>query len=184
MAFSLSRRRPIWSEVDLEAKYVPRCRAGKRELLLAITGKASEPTLEFTLDGQAIEKGDAVSYMLFGKSLDELGGVKSAAGETGLLVGLASQQLSATLGEATGLDMIEIRGQSLSQGTVAVGKYLTNDLFLSYEQQYGNKDASTSSTSSTSIVTLEYELLKLLRFKLISGDPKKTGVDVFLKFEK
>jgi translocation and assembly module TamB len=64
---------------------------------------------------------------------------------------------------------------------VAVGKYLTNDLFLSYEQQYGNKDANSSSTN---LVTLEYELLKLLRFKLISGDPKKTGVDVFLKFEK
>ncbi len=163
----------------------------KKNLKLEITGKASEPKLQFTLDDEQITEGDAVSYLFFGRSLEELaGGQKSTAGgdtkETQLAqdvaAALVSAQINKALGKSLNVDVFAINaGQSWQQASFVVGKYLTPDLFVSYQKEFGDPK---SNEVAPELFTLEYEVTRFLFLQLINGDDKKSGGDIIFKFER
>jgi translocation and assembly module TamB len=58
-----------------------------------------------------------------------------------------------------------------------VGKYITNDLFVSYEQRFGETDEKDISKYE---VKLEYELFRFLFFQL-NNSSSDSGFDVIIK---
>jgi translocation and assembly module TamB len=171
-------------DLNIEAQYTFRDEAREeRALMVHITGKAFKPKFDFALDEKHLDLSDAVAYITFGKPFNSLSlGQKSSSSEQGIALGFAARQLSSALGNATGLDVLEIRGgETIGQSTIAVGKYISNDLFMSIEKQLGSGETDNPSTQ---VITLEYELTKYLFLQLIQGDVKKSGFDVFVKVEK
>jgi translocation and assembly module TamB len=159
----------------------------KKYLKLTVTGKAQNPNLSFSLDGSNIDEGNAISYLLFGKSLDQLTQSQQtdvSNSETDLVKTLAGNflaaQLTSSLGDALGLDVIEIDGsESWQQATLRAGKYLTDDLYVSYERGIGSTETNEVDPR---IVTMEYQLTKFLFFQLVEGNDKTTGFDAIIKF--
>ncbi len=172
--------------LDFKAKYTYRSvDKTKRELELFVKDRLSEPTISFTLDGTAIPESDAVSILLFGKTMDEL----SYAGQNGIVgsvstnmvAQMVSSQLNKTIGNRLNLDMIEINAtENWQSAAFVVGKYITNDLFVIYQRGFGEADGDEITPET---ITLEYELNRILFFRLQSGSSKDSGVDVILKFE-
>jgi autotransporter translocation and assembly factor TamB len=175
--------------VTLEANYTFRTvEREKKTLTLFVSGKASAPEIKFQLDGRDIPEGDAVAYILFGKSLDQLSsGQKSqvsGGSETDVAKRVAanfvSDRISQTIGKELNLDVIEIKAQNnLSAATFTVGKYLTSDLFVSYQRGIGSFEDQDIAREK---VTLEYELTRFIYLQLIEGDSRESGADIIFKY--
>lgn len=178
----------IMPQLDIVASYTFRNAQREEQKLTAnITGDAEEPKVDFTLAGNAINEGDAISYIIFGKSLDELSlAQQDNMQSSGSLAGNAaasilSAQLTKFLGNKLNVDYIEFNSSgTFDNATMEVGKYLTNNLFISYEQRIGqsNEDDLTNYE-----VKLEYEVFKFLFLQLNNSD-RDSGFDVIFKIEK
>lgn len=173
--------------VNLRASYQFRGKdKQKNELIMIAGGTAFEPDLSFTLNGNSITERDAMAYLVFNQSFDQLsfsnqegvsGNVPSA-----MLSGLVSSQLTKTIGNTFNLDMVEVKaGDDWESATFMVGKYITNNLFVTYQRGFGESDEE-SLTPQT--ITLEYEVTRNISFRLTQGDVKDSGIDLILKFEK
>jgi translocation and assembly module TamB len=177
-------------DITMEAQYVFRTAdREKRTLKVDISGKAFSPVLKFTIDDNVIEERDAIAYVMYGRSMDELtSGQKSQTGSAqgelakGAAANMLAGQLSQALGSKLGLDVVDISSQgSLSSATLTVGKYLTGNLFMSYSRGIGQ---SQDQEPVPQIVTLEYELSKYLFLQLLQGDEKSSGADLIFKFQR
>jgi translocation and assembly module TamB len=159
---------------------------GKRYLELLMTGKLSEPTISFKLDGTEITENDGVSVLLFGTTADEIG-FSEQEGMIGsissqALASLITTQLSKTIGTQFNLDMIEITATDNWQSAAfVVGKYITNDIFVIYERGFGEVDGDEITPET---ITVEYELNDKLFLRLQSGSSITSGIDLILKFEE
>lgn len=172
--------------VNINASYTFRNTDQVQQTLdVTITGTAEEPTVKFTVDGSSISEGDALSYILFGKSMNELSmaqqenvsGAGNLAGKAA--ASLLSSQLTSYLGKKLNVDYIEVKGSGdFNNATVVVGKYITNNLFMSYEQRFGETDQKNMAKYE---VKLEYELFRSLFFQL-NNSSTDSGFDVVFKF--
>jgi autotransporter translocation and assembly factor TamB len=179
--------------INLETEYIFRdTNREKRYLKFYASGKILEPTLKFTLDEKEISEGDAVSYIIFGRGMDELSfgqqsEIAGSGSNKGLIVrdmvsSLVTSELTKTIGDEFNLDIIEIKAQDNWQSAAfVVGKYLTNDLFVSYQKEFGETQDDTFTPET---ITVEYELTKNLFLQLIEGDAKSQGFDFIFKFER
>ena len=173
--------------LDITTEYEFRDSDGAKKVLkMRITDFMEQPTINYTLDGQAITASNAYSYIIFGKPMSEIGSGEQtgvAGSVTADMVSkIVSNQLSQTIGETFSLDIIEINtSENLQSMAFVVGKYITKDIFITYQKGFGE-------TSSNEYVpdqfTLEYEFRKNLFFRLQSGNSDKNGVDLILKFER
>lgn len=176
-------------QMNITASYRFRnAQRAEQVLTVDISGTAESPEVSFKLDDSTISEGDALSYILFGKSMNELtideqNNVAGAGG--GSLAGKAaasilSSQITNFLGDKLNVDYIEVKSDgSFDNATVVVGKYITNDLFVSYEQRFGETDETNMAKYE---VKLEYELFRFLFFEL-NNSSNDSGFDVILKFE-
>ena len=160
----------------------------KRSFELFINGTAKKPELSFKIDDNVIDEGNAISYLLFGKSLDELSqsqksNVKNSNEDLAKTIAgnLVAAQLKNSIGDALGLDVIEINGEdNWQQASFTAGKYLTDDLYVSYEEGFGSSE--TNEVSPT-IITLGYGLTSFLYLQLVEGNDKTSGFDLIFKFD-
>jgi len=177
--------------LDIEAAYVFRTASREKKTLRLFVGGTSEsPSVSFTLDDGEISEGDAVSYIVFGRSLDELTQGQRAAVSDGsesqpmagkVAASLLAGQLSKALGDKLDLDVIEIKAQGdLQSAAVVIGKYLTPDLFMSYQRSFGSVSDDDLEPEK---VTLEYQLTRLFYLQLTEGDAEEAGFDVILKVQ-
>jgi translocation and assembly module TamB len=157
-----------------------------QKLTVKIAGTPDDPTVNFALDGSSVSEGDALSYILFGKSMNELSmdqqenvsGAGDIAGKAA--ASILSSQLTSFLGDKLDVDYIEVKGGgNFDNATVTVGKYITNDLFVSYEQRFGETDEKDIAKYE---VKLEYELFKFLFFQL-NNSSRDSGFDLIFKFD-
>ena len=176
-------------QVSMEVAYTFRRPDGIQQSLdLLISGKATSPTLSFRLSGEPVSEQDAVSYVLFGRSLDELSqsqksSVSQSTGDlaAGLAASFLTAQLSSTVGEAFGLDVLELDVQDAGrQSSFTAGKYLSDRLYVRYTRRIN--DPSTNETN-TDEVALEYRLLPFLYIQMIQGTSKATGYDLLFRFD-
>src|SRR5690554_2483505 len=58
--------------LDIKASYKFREENNRRTLYLLISGNLHSPSLSFILDSEQISEADAVSYIIFGKNMNEL----------------------------------------------------------------------------------------------------------------
>lgn len=140
-----------------------------RDLSLLITGRLMQPDLKFMLDDEALEEKDAISYIAFGKSVNQLGeGEREKFNGQEVAMGAAVSQLSSVLKgvlqESTGVDVFEVTGgEDWKSGSVTIGKYITNNLFLSYDRSFDfNKQSKTADSEK---IMLEYQILRNLILK-------------------
>ena len=178
----------ITPQLDIIASYTFRNAQREEQKLTAnITGDPEEPKIDFTLSGNAINEGDAISYILFGKGLDELSlAQQDNMQSSGTLAGNAaasilSAQLTKFLGNKLNVDYIEINSSgTFDNATMEVGKYITNNLFVSYEQRIGQ---SNEDDLTNYVVKLEYEVFRFL-FLQLNNSNRDSGFDVIFKIEK
>jgi translocation and assembly module TamB len=159
----------------------------KKVLVLFLSGEILQPAYRFTLDGRDIPEADAVSYVVTGRSMDELSygeqaGFDQSSVATDLASGLLTRQLNKQIGQELNLDYLELKGKNNWQSaTFVVGKYITNELFVSYEREFGNSDDNDIAPET---ITVEYEITRMIYLQLIEGNSKERGVDVIFKVEK
>jgi translocation and assembly module TamB len=180
-------------DVSVKADCVFRTTDGDKKTVTAIvTGEARSPAVRFTLDGKDITETDAVSYIMTGRSMEEMaqsgGASSSAAGSSGTelaasaAAGMLAGQLSYALGGATSLDVLDIDTQnSWQNATVTVGKYVSPNLFVSYQSGVGQFDQDEIDPNA---VTLEYRFSRLLYLQLVAGDSENSGLGFLLKYER
>lgn len=176
--------------INLTADYTVKNRDSESKTIQLIAkGEADDPTISFTLDGESIEEGDALSYIVFGRGMNELNVSQQSdmndAGTGSMAMSAAASvlasQLTKLLGKSLNVDYVEVKStNSFDSASLEVGKYLTNDLFISYEQQIG---ATTNHDLSRYEVRLEYEILKFL-FLQLNNSVNDSGFDVIFKVNK
>ncbi len=178
-------------ELAIVADYIMRTSSQeKKTLSIEITGNLQQPSIQFFLDDEEISEGDGVSYIVFGRSTAQLSsGEKSQINNSGqdnlatkILVSQIASQVTSVLQNRLNLDVVELRGNSnWREAEVVVGKYLTNDLFLSYQKELsfgGNNEVSAEK------ITLEYEIVPSLFLQGTQGDEENTGLDLIWKYQK
>lgn len=172
---------------DLDVDIVYRFRdieKNMRDLTLNIKGKLMQPQYAFMLDNEAIEEKDAISYIAFGKSINQLGeGEKEKMSGQDIALGVAVTQLSSVLKgilqEEAGIDVFEFTGgEDWRSGSVTIGKYITNRLFLSYDRSFDFDKQRKTSVSEK--IMLEYQLLRNLLIKATNQDVN-SGFDLIFK---
>lgn len=172
-------------ELDFEISYRFRdVEKELRDLVLNVSGKLRQPEFNFMLDDQVLEEKDAISYIIFGKSVNQLGeGERESISGEEMALGAAVTQLSSVikdvLQESAGIDVFEISGgEDWKSGNVTIGKYITRNLFLSYERSF-DFDKQTK-TADTERIILEYQLVRNIILKATNQDIN-SGFDLIFR---
>ena len=122
---------------------------------------------------------DILSLLAFGKTIDRLSGSeKTALSSQGAAIAgnIISGILEKRVGNTLGLDTLEVEvGDELGTGSVRGGRYVTQDLFLSYERQLGEQSGNT--------VEVEYSLGPRVKLKGTSDDQGQSSLDLFWHIE-
>ncbi len=120
---------------------------------------------------------------MLGKTTDRLTkSERNSLGDTAqqLAGGVIAGELEKTLGKALGLDTIEVSpGARLGSGSFKVGRYVTQDLFLSLGREAGQDSGTSGGTS----VGLEYSLNRRLKVRGSSSDQGETAVDFLWRLD-
>jgi autotransporter translocation and assembly factor TamB len=139
-----------------------------------VTDRARQPTITLSSTPE-LPQADIVSLLLIGKTTDRLTSAErtSLGSQAQQIAGdVIAGQLEKALGQSLGLDTIEVTaGDQLGTGSVKVGRYVTQDIFLSFERELGGEDANTAG--------IEYNLSRRLKLQGTSSDQGETSLDVF-----
>lgn len=159
-----------------------------KTLEMKVTGRLKDPQLAFEINGTKIEEQDALSYLLFGGSMEELSdGQKSTLDRSTSVIAIdfAFGQVSNVLKDAVQsslkLDVVEIAGDdNWNAGSVTVGKYISKNLYMSYQYTFAlDKNATINDPQKVSI---EYQLFRFLALKA-TNQSSNSGIDVVFKRE-
>ncbi len=146
---------------------------------IRVQGDSKLPKIALSSEPEALEQADIISLLAFGRTTDKLTGSEQgslANKAQNAAVGAAAGAAASAVGEQIGLDSVEIEvGDDPSQTKIGTGKYITQDLFLSYERQLGSEGGNT--------VGVELSLdplvkLKGLKLKGSSSTVGETAVDL------
>ncbi|KAA3661651.1 MAG: hypothetical protein DWQ10_04110 [Calditrichaeota bacterium] len=169
--------------VDLEAVYSIRD-ADRNKIRILVSGRALDPEIKFYLNNEEIEETNAVSYIVFGRNLEQVSSGERQDLQSGqLLTQLAAAQLTKTLGKKLSLDVIEFQGRTESDAasSITVGRYISDHIFISIQQLIGGDNWETMESLRA---TLELELRDNIFMQFTKGDEKTTGFDLIWKYQK
>ncbi|MBW6515287.1 MAG: translocation/assembly module TamB [Candidatus Cloacimonetes bacterium] len=158
----------------------------RNSLRLIVTGSLEDMQIAFELNDQPIEEADAISYILFGRSFDELTqGEKTEAQNQALVVGgfLANRltdQLSTVIGESFQLDVLEFRSDTTrSEIGLEIGKYITDNLFVSYKRDFSFDKTQDQVFEE---ILVEYAITRFLYLQASRRETNDFGVDIIWRF--
>jgi autotransporter translocation and assembly factor TamB len=143
-----------------------------------VGGRAQAPQLQLSSTPD-LPQADIVTLLVVGKTTDRL----TASERSGLsnraqqIVGnVAAGELEQLLAKPLGLDTLDIQtGDKLGNGKVSVGRYITQDIFLSYERQLGNEGSDK--------VGVEYSINRHLKLKGSSSNTGDTALDILWRID-
>jgi translocation and assembly module TamB len=136
-------------------------------------GKAQQPEIMLS-STPPLDQMDIVSLLVVGKTTDKLTSSEqtSFSKQAQQLVGGAvASQLEGVVGETLGLDTIE-----LTTDSAKVGRYVTQDLFLSYERGLADKETGN-------VVGAEYSINRRVKLKGTSSDKGETALDLLWRLD-
>jgi autotransporter translocation and assembly factor TamB len=143
-----------------------------------VGGKARQPKLTLTSTPELPQE-EIVSLLVTGKTTERLSSAERSAlpGQAQQVVGgVAAGELEKVIGKPLGLDTIEIEaGEKLGTGKVGVGRYVTQDLFLSYEREVGGQESNK--------VGVEYSINRSLKLKGSSSDTGEFALDFLWRLD-
>jgi translocation and assembly module TamB len=139
---------------------------------IRVEGRAREPQVTFSSTPE-LPQTDILSLLIVGKTMDRLTSSEQrdfSSQATGAAGSIVAGQLQEVIGGALGLDMFSIgAGENLGGGSVSIGQFVTQDIFLSYEvgmeKGGGNR------------VGVEYSITPQLRLKGSTSDRGVSAVD-------
>ena len=179
--FDLERGRVTFSGADENKPIldvVARHEVSDYTITLHVEGDSRRPRLTFSSSPELPEE-DILSLLAFGKTIDRLSGSeKTALSSQGAAIAgnIISGILEKRLGDTLGLDTLEVEvGDELGTGSVRGGRYVTQDLFLSYERQLGEQSGNR--------VEVEYSLGPRVKLKGASDDKGQSSLDLFWHIE-
>jgi autotransporter translocation and assembly factor TamB len=149
-----------------------------------VTGESKKPKLDFRSEPE-LDREDVLSLLIIGKTSDRLSSSEqnSLSNKALQLAGnLAAGVLEETLGKAFGLNIIAIDPgvDEDSAGSIGAGRYINQDLFLSYEREF--RDPKKGNRGGNA-VGLEYSINRNLKMKGSSSDLGETALDFYWGFD-
>lgn len=170
---------PGTTEIDPNLNIVATYRVSGYQVNIAVSGTARKPSLNLSSE-PPLEQIDILSLLAFGKTANQLSESQefSLANQAEQLAGgVISGKLQQTLGKELGLDTIDISTgtQGFSDATVSAGKYVAEDVFVSYEQQLGKEGGSQ--------IKVEYDISKNFSIETTVNDKGNSGADLIWKFD-
>lgn len=144
------------------------------QFYVTITGTASKPEISLTSD-PAMEEGDIMSYLVFGRPLgsldqDQRSLVQTRAAEIAAAMGAA--RLQEELRSQLGIDMVAIQAASSDNQSSAlvVGKYINPRLLVKYERLLEEQAAQ--------FINIEYFLTRRLKIDTLYGRQDQQGIEI------
>ena len=145
---------------------------------LHVEGESRRPQFNFSSTPDLAEE-DILSLLVFGKTRDRLTGSEKtalsshAANVAGTVI---SQFLEKRVGNTLGLDTLEVDVEDeFGSGSVRGGRYVTQDLFISYQHELGEQGRNT--------VGVEYSLSPQVKLKGTSNDEGHTSLDLLWRID-
>ena len=143
-----------------------------------VSGQAKSPQLHLSSTPD-LPQADIVTLLVVGKTTDRL----TAAERSGLsshaqqIVGnVAASELEQLLAKPLGFDTLDIQtGDKLGSSKLSVGRYITQDIFLSYEQQLGDEKGNK--------VGVEYSINRYLKVKGSSSNTGDSALDILWRID-
>jgi autotransporter translocation and assembly factor TamB len=143
-----------------------------------VTERAEKPKITLSSTPE-LPQADILSLIVIGKTTDRLTSSErtSLSSHAQQIAGdVLASQLEKILGPSLGLDTIEITtGDQGGAGSVRVGRYVTQDLFLSYEREMGSEHNNTAG--------VEYSINRRLKVKGSTSDKGENAIDFFWRFD-
>ncbi|MFL6563978.1 MAG: translocation/assembly module TamB domain-containing protein, partial [Burkholderiales bacterium] len=145
------------------------------EVGVQVSGNAKSPRVQL-VSNPNVPEGDKLSWLVLGRAPAEatkgdLGMLQAAAGA--LLANNEGVPLDRRIARTFGLDEISLRGSGeAADRVVAVGKRLSDRLYISYEQGLG--------TAASQLVKLDFSLTQRLALRTETGT--STGVGLLYRF--
>ncbi|MHB1331060.1 MAG: translocation/assembly module TamB domain-containing protein [Sulfuriferula sp.] len=141
---------------------------------VAITGSGQAPVIKL-VSIPDVPDTEKLSWLVLGHGTETSSAAEFSALQTaaGVLLGMGdSASLQARLSQATGLSEVDLRGGGTLESSILVlGKRLSKNVYLSYEQGLAG---------TTSLVKINYTLSKRVSVRLQTGS--QSAVDVFYTF--
>lgn len=158
----------------------------RQRLTIEVTGRTRQPNFQFRLNEQVIQEKEALSYLMFGKSTNQLNTSEQVTLEerTGSMarsfaLDRVSTAVTRALGAGLGLDMVELEaGKSWKSGNVKIGKYITDDLYLSYQRTFAFD--KKEKVIDAERIALEYQIMRFL-FLQATNQMYNSGFDLIFK---
>jgi autotransporter translocation and assembly factor TamB len=126
---------------------------------------------------------DIISLLVLGRTTDRLtNNERNSLGDATqrLVGGVIAGELEKTFGKALGLDTIEISpGERVGSGSFKVGRYVTQDLFLSLGHEFGQDSGTNTGTS----VEIEHSLNRHTKVRVSSSDQGGIAVDFLWRLD-
>jgi translocation and assembly module TamB len=179
--------------IDLKANYAFRNALGdKKTITLQMGGNLQSPEIQFYLDDAEILEHEAISYIVFGRTIDEMSSSEEAVvgsmiqeNATAMGYGMLTNQISNMLAQQLRLDMMEIKqagaAEDWQQASITIGRYIGNNIFISYENSFDFSDLKALDSQK---INVEYQLNKNIFFNTTQGSTNQNGFDVIFKWQK
>ncbi len=139
-------------------------------LRVLVSGRAAAPVIELTSEPDLNEE-DIMAVLLFGQPMSDLDGDQRGRMQeendpsqelqknlAGLAMAFGTRGLQDSMSDSFGVDVVSMGSDSSGGSTLMVGKFITPDILLKYNQSLEN--------SGTYFMTLEYSLNRY--FKIVS----------------
>ena len=143
-----------------------------------VSGRAKSPQLRLSSTPD-LPQADIVTLLVVGKTTDHLTASERSglSGRAQQIVGnVAAGEMEQLLAKPLGLDTLDIQtGDKLGSGKVSVGRYITQDIFLSYERRRGEEGGNK--------VGIEYSINRHLKVKGSSSDTGDSAVDILWRID-
>ena len=161
-------------EIDPALDIVGRHRIPRYLIEFVVGGYASKPTLVLRSD-PPLDQADVLSVLLFGKPVKALseGEQINLQSQAALVTAdFFAADLKGSITEQLGLDTLDISvGNDVSAGQIGVGKYVTDDVFVSTKQQIGDEHEQEYS--------VEYNIAPEWQIKSSTDPEGKSSIDLF-----
>jgi len=142
---------------------------------LKVLGRLQQPEVElFSIP--TLGETDMLSYLLFGRPMNEASGTEGAAmAQAALALGLAGgDNIARRLGDRFGFDEMRVESNDTGdQASLVVGRYLSPDLYVSY---------GVGLIESINSINLRYQLSQRWHLEAESGEYQ--GADVLFSIER
>ncbi len=166
-------------EINPNLDILAETRIGRVTIIVKLTGTADRMVLDLGSE-PLMDRTDIISYLVFGRPARELTQQQSFNAEQAALnlTGrLAVKELKNILGDAFNLDVLTLESSDgdLSRGALAVGKYVTPEIFVLYRHRFKADESDQ--------VEITYEINRNFSIETQLGDEKTTGIDFVLNFD-